>query len=64
MARQDKAKVTARTDSDDKDRTEAIIDTMDAFEEDYETLKGVLPKQEYQVLVNVPSALPAHTPAP
>jgi type I restriction enzyme M protein len=39
--------------SDDKDRAEAIIDAMDAIEEDYETLKGVLPKQEYQVLNNV-----------
>lgn len=39
--------------SDDKDRAEAIIDAMDAIEEDYETLKGVLPKQEYQVLDNV-----------
>lgn len=39
--------------SDDKDRAQAIIDAMDAIEEDYETLKGVLPKQEYQVLDNV-----------
>jgi type I restriction enzyme M protein len=38
--------------SDDKDRAQAIIDAMEAIEEDYETLKGVLPKQEYQVLDN------------
>jgi type I restriction enzyme M protein len=39
--------------SDDKDRAQAVVDAMDAIEEDYETLKGVLPKQEYQVLDNV-----------
>jgi type I restriction enzyme M protein len=39
--------------SDDKDRAQAVIDAMDAIEEDYETLKGILPKQEYQVLDNV-----------
>lgn len=34
------------------DRAQAIIDAMDAIEEDYETLKGVLPKSEYQELDN------------
>ncbi|GAB2189797.1 type I restriction-modification system subunit M [Sessilibacter sp. MAH1] len=34
------------------DRAQAIIDAMEAIEEDYETLKGVLPKSEYQELDN------------
>lgn len=38
------------TDADD--RAKAIIDAMDAIEHDYDTLKGVLPKSEYQELDN------------
>ncbi len=38
------------TDSDD--RAKAIIDAMDSIEADYETLRGVLPKAEYQELDN------------
>ncbi len=38
------------TDADD--RAQAIIDAMEAIEGDYETLKGVLPKSEYQELDN------------
>ncbi|MES9971047.1 MAG: N-6 DNA methylase [Candidatus Thiodiazotropha sp.] len=38
------------TDADD--RAQAIIDAMEAIEDDYETLKGVLPKSEYQELDN------------
>lgn len=38
------------TDADD--RAKAIINAMEAIEEDYETLKGVLPKSEYQELDN------------
>jgi len=34
------------------DRAQAIIDAMEAIEDDYETLKGVLPKNEYQELDN------------
>ena len=34
------------------DRAQAVIDAMEAIEEDYETLKGVLPKSEYQELDN------------
>jgi type I restriction enzyme M protein len=34
------------------DRAQAIIDAMEAIEEDYETLKGVLPKNEYQEIDN------------
>lgn len=34
------------------DRAQAIIDAMDAIEEDYQTLKGILPKSEYQELDN------------
>ena len=34
------------------DRAQAMIDAMEAIEEDYETLKGVLPKSEYQELDN------------
>jgi len=37
---------------DRADRAKAIIDAMDAIEADYETLKGVLPKGEYQELDN------------
>ena len=33
-------------------RAEAIINAMEAIEEDYETLQGVLPKAEYQELDN------------
>jgi type I restriction enzyme M protein len=38
------------TDSDDRAR--AIIDAMESIERDYETLRGVLPKQEYRELDN------------
>ena len=38
------------TDSDD--RAKAVIDAMDSIEADYETLRGVLPKAEYQELDN------------
>ncbi|MEW8372655.1 MAG: N-6 DNA methylase [Candidatus Thiodiazotropha sp.] len=38
------------TDADD--RAQAIIGAMEAIEEDYQTLKGVLPKSEYQELDN------------
>lgn len=38
--------------SDSADRAKAIIDAMEAIEADYETLKGVLPKNEYQELDN------------
>jgi type I restriction enzyme M protein len=34
------------------DRAQAIIDAMDSIETDYETLKGVLPKGEYQEVDN------------
>jgi len=34
------------------DRAQAMIDAMDAIEKDYETLKGILPKSEYQELDN------------
>ena len=37
---------------DSDDRAQAIIDAMDAIEEDYKALKGVLPKNEYQELDN------------
>ena len=37
---------------DGADRAKAIIDAMDSIEADYETLKGVLPKAEYQELDN------------
>ena len=43
------------TDSDD--RAQAIINAMEAIEEDYETLKGVLPKSEYQDLIMTCSAI-------
>lgn len=38
------------TDADG--RAQAIIDAMEAIEADYETLKGILPKSEYQELDN------------
>ncbi|MBI1386739.1 MAG: N-6 DNA methylase [Rhizobiales bacterium] len=38
--------------TDANDRAKAIIDAMDSIEADYETLKGALPKQEYQELDN------------
>lgn len=38
------------TDADD--RAQAIIGAMEAIEADYETLKGILPKSEYQELDN------------
>lgn len=38
------------TDADD--RAQAVIDAMEAIEADYETLKGILPKSEYQELDN------------
>jgi len=38
--------------SDDKDRAKAIIEAMESIEQDYETLRGVLPKSEYQELDN------------
>lgn len=38
------------TDSDDRAR--ALIDAMESIERDYETLRGVLPKQEYRELDN------------
>jgi type I restriction enzyme M protein len=37
---------------DGADRAQAIIDAMEAVEEDYAALKGVLPKTEYQRLEN------------
>ncbi|HFD32411.1 MAG TPA: SAM-dependent DNA methyltransferase [Gammaproteobacteria bacterium] len=37
---------------DSEDRAQAVIDAMEAIEDDYETLKGVLPKSEYQELDN------------
>lgn len=37
---------------DDADRPKAIIDAMESIEGDYDTLKGVLPKGEYQQLDN------------
>jgi len=37
---------------DSKDRVKAIINAMDLIEADYENLKGVLPKSEYQELDN------------
>ncbi len=37
---------------DSADRAQEIIDAMEGIEEDYETLKGVLPKAEYQELDN------------
>ena len=37
---------------DSEDRAQAVIDAMESIEEDYEILKGVLPKSEYQELDN------------
>ncbi len=37
---------------DSEDRAQAVINAMEAIEDDYETLKGVLPKSEYQELDN------------
>lgn len=37
---------------DSEDRAKAIIDAMKSIEADYETLRGVLPKQEYRELDN------------
>ncbi|MCC0567235.1 type I restriction-modification system subunit M [Brevibacillus borstelensis] len=37
---------------DSEDRAKAIIEAMESIEEDYETLRGVLPKTEYQELDN------------
>ena len=37
---------------DSKDRAKAIISAMESIEEDYENLRGVLPKSEYQELNN------------
>ncbi|MEL4894494.1 class I SAM-dependent DNA methyltransferase [Crocosphaera sp. Alani8] len=37
---------------DSEDRPEALINAMESIEEDYESLRGVLPKSEYQELDN------------
>ncbi len=37
---------------DSVDRAQAIIDAMEGIERDYETLRGALPKAEYQELDN------------
>ena len=37
---------------DNEDRATAIIDAMDSIESDYENLRGILPKSEYQELDN------------
>jgi len=37
---------------DSEDRARAIVDAMESIEEDYQSLKGVLPKNEYQELDN------------
>ena len=42
--------LVALTDSDD--RAKAIVDAMESIESDYDTLRGVLPKAEYQELDN------------
>ncbi|MCR9095665.1 MAG: type I restriction-modification system subunit M [bacterium] len=42
--------LVALTDSDD--RAKAIVDAMESIEADYDTLRGVLPKAEYQELDN------------
>lgn len=42
--------LVALTDSDD--RAKAIIEAMESIEADYESLRGVLPKSEYQELDN------------
>jgi type I restriction enzyme M protein len=38
--------------TDDKDRAREIINAMESIEADYETLRGVLPRNEYQELDN------------
>ena len=38
--------------TDSEDRAKALIDAMESIEDDYETLRGVLPKQEYRELDN------------
>ena len=38
--------------SDADDRAEAIMNAMEVIEDDYESLKGILPKREYQELDN------------
>lgn len=38
--------------ADGEDRAQAIIDAMEAVEDDYPALAGVLPKTEYQALAN------------
>jgi len=42
--------LVALKDSDD--RAKAVIDAMESIEEDYDTLRGVLPKKEYRELDN------------
>jgi type I restriction enzyme M protein len=42
--------LVALTDSDD--RAKAVIEAMESIESDYESLRGVLPKNEYQELDN------------
>ena len=42
--------LVALKDSDD--RAKAVIEAMEAIEQDYETLRGVLPKKEYRELDN------------
>ena len=37
---------------DSADRARAIIEAMESIEADYENLRGVLPKSEYQELDN------------
>ncbi|WP_129596554.1 type I restriction-modification system subunit M [Methanohalophilus profundi] len=37
---------------DSEDRSQAVFDAMESIENDYETLKGVLPKNEYKDLDN------------
>ena len=37
---------------DSDDRARSVIDAMESIEEDYETLRGVLPKKEYRELDN------------
>lgn len=37
---------------DSEDRAQAVINAMEVIEDDYETLKGILPKSEYQELDN------------
>jgi type I restriction enzyme M protein len=37
---------------DSTDRAKAVVDAMESIEEDYESLRGILPKKEYQELDN------------